>query len=198
MVPASFSPDGSVLLYSSRVHSSTCGIFAVRPEGDRTPETVLDTGAHESTPKFSPDGNWFAYEAIAAGTGNDVRRDVWVREYPDGPPLKVSIDGGQSPMWSKDGRELFYQSADGMMMAAAIQTDPVLDRDVPRQLFQMNGLTPFEWRYTSSPRSIHYDVRADGTFLMLKEPVPKDWPPPMINVWLDWGEELKRRMPTGR
>jgi len=195
VVPNSLSPDGE-LLYSRRANG-TFGIFAIRPEGDRTPRTILDTAANETTAKFSPDGKWFAYAAVAAGTGDDVRREVWVREYPDGPPLKVSIDGGQSPMWSKDGRELFYQSADGMMMAAAIQTEPVLDRGLPQPLFKMSGALPFEWQYTPGPRAVNYDVRADGTFLMLKEGLP-DWPPPMINVWLDWGEELKQRVPTGR
>jgi hypothetical protein len=93
---------------------------------DGTPKPVpfLRTDAAESQAQFSPDPigppRWVAY------TSNDSGRDeVQLRSFPDAQNrLVVSSGGGHSPKWRKDGKELFYVAADGMVMSAAISDNP--------------------------------------------------------------------------
>ena len=67
---------------------------------------------------ISPDGRWLAYQSTTAGAD-----EVWLKEYPDGAPKRVSTNGGRFPVWSRDGRELYYLNAD-KMMAVAISAAP--------------------------------------------------------------------------
>ena len=62
--------------------------------------------ASEYSPKFSPDGRWLAYVV-----DQHERSEVYVRGYPSGEPIPVSSSGGAGPVWSRDGRTLFYESA---------------------------------------------------------------------------------------
>jgi Tol biopolymer transport system component len=93
----------------------------VLPMAGGQPQAILKTAAAESSPAFSRDGRWLAYASTESGTN-----EVYVRPFP-GPRRRhqVSTDGGGSPVWSKNGRELFYRLGDAMM-AATITTEPVL------------------------------------------------------------------------
>ena len=80
---------------------------------DLTTNQLVETEFHEGRPRLSPDGQWIAYETDESGEFK-----VLVRPFPDieGGRWEVTIDGGHSPLWSLDGRELFYYS-DGTMWA---------------------------------------------------------------------------------
>ena len=92
-------------------------------------------------------------------------------------------------MWNPDGRELFYRS-DDKMMAVEVNTQPNFAGGKPRVLFQGQYLSSF-------PTRSNYDVSPDGQrFLMLK-PVEQA-APTQINVVLNWFEELKQKVPTGK
>ena len=92
-------------------------------------------------------------------------------------------------MWSRNGRELFYRSGN-KMMAAEIATQPSFSAGKPKMLFQ--------GPYQPSPApNANYDVSADGQrFLMIKP--PEQAAPTQINVVLNWFEELKQKVPTGK
>jgi hypothetical protein len=115
-----------------------------------------------------------------------------VQPYP-GPGGKwlISTEGGTEPVWNRNGKELFYRSGD-KMMAVDITTQPGFAVGKPRKLF--------EGRYLPSPYSIPaYDVSPDGQrFLMLKPLEQELAAPTQINVVLNWTEELKRLVPTGK
>jgi Tol biopolymer transport system component len=100
-LPGSWVNDGRALLYTEWDEG---GIYRVQIEGERTPEPLLNTGRRQGFPAVSPDGKWMAYVADESS-----RREVFVKSYPDlGVTRKVSIEGGREPLWSHDGRRLFY------------------------------------------------------------------------------------------
>jgi len=154
---------------------------------DRKAQPFLQTPFNESVPRFSPDGRWLAYISNESG-----RYEVYVQPYPGpGGKWQISTDGGTEPVWNRNGRELFYRSGD-KMMAVDIATQPSFVAGKPRMLFQgqyvpTNGTFPF------------YDVSPDGQrFLMLKPSEQSGAAPTQINVVLNWFEELKQKVPTGK
>jgi Tol biopolymer transport system component len=78
------------------------------------PELFLGTPAMERAPAFSPDGRWMAYESTESGNSQ-----IYVRPFPSGSAQwQVSAGGGQFPFWSRDGRQLFYETLDNHIMVA--------------------------------------------------------------------------------
>ena len=109
-----------------------------------------------------------------------------MQPYP-GPGAKrvVSTNGGEEPVWSPDGRELFYRTGDSMM-TVSIETRPAFTSGPPRSLF--------EWRFIQTTPSNLYDVSPDGKqFLMIRRDRNRLVE---LNVVLNWAEELKRLVPT--
>jgi len=174
MWPESWSPDGRQLVYSQYNASGDTDLW-VWSAADHRPHTLLQTPASESDARISPDGRWMAYQSDQSG-----RFDVYVQAFP-GPSRSwpVSPDGGTNPVWSRNGRELFYRNGN-MMMAVDVVTTPTFAAGWPKRLFEGSYLQ-------------YYDVARDGRFLMIK-----DEPEPLTHLILvqNWLEELKRRVPT--
>ena len=121
--------------------------------GDRKPTVFLNTKHDESAAAFSPDGGWIAYQSNASGG-----LEVYVRPFPAREPFfKISRNGGGSPRWSGDGKELFFLSPDGSMMAARFDPTTGLAAGVPERLF------PTQQRPGANRRSA---VARDGRFLI--------------------------------
>ena len=79
------------------------------------PEAFLQTAADERAPVLSPDGRWLAYSSDESGTFQ-----VYVRAFPDkGGKWQISNGGGTYPMWPRNGHELFFETLDNHIMAAA-------------------------------------------------------------------------------
>ena len=98
---------------------------------DRKAEPFLRTPFEEGGARFSPDGRWLAYVSIESG-----RPEVYVQPYPGpGGKWQVSIDGGTEPVWSRNGRELFYRSGN-RMMAVETTMQPSFSAGKPRMLFE--------------------------------------------------------------
>ncbi|GAF91157.1 unnamed protein product, partial [marine sediment metagenome] len=115
-VPVSWFPDGRTLLFYDLVEG---GIWKVSPASDEEPELVIRTEARERFPSLSPDGKWIAYVADESG-----RREVFVQSFPAlGPKHRISIDGGGEPLWSPDGRRLFFRER-GQMLVVDVDTEP--------------------------------------------------------------------------
>ena len=115
---------------------------------------------------------------------------MYVQPFPSGDGIwQVSAVGGTRPVWSRDGRELFYLDLTTAVMAVSVRTSATFSQDNPRKLF--DG----PWYVGQSGRT--YDVSSDGRrFLMLKEASGAQAGPPItINVVLNWSEELKQRLP---
>ena len=143
------------------------------------------TRAADGAPQLSPDGRWMAYASEESG-----RREIYVQAYPGpGGRWQISNDGGNEPLWSASGRELFYRSGD-RMMGVDITTEGEFLAGKPRQLFEGSYV-----RAAAGYVRANYDVSPDGQrFLMLKSVEQKPAPLTQIHVVLNWSEELKRRL----
>jgi serine/threonine-protein kinase len=177
--PMSWSPAG-LLAFEDRPPS---GIdIWVLNASERSATPFLDSSFNEVSPMFSPDGRFLAYVSDESGG-----REVYVQPYPGpGGKLTISTDGGQEPVWSADGRELFYRSG-SQMLAVAIQTEPTFRAGKPRLLFEGN----YQSDGVGHP---YYHVSPDGQrFLMVR---PKGGgTPTQLYVVLNWGEELQQLVP---
>jgi serine/threonine-protein kinase len=199
LVPAGWTPDGRRLLYYT--------IPGDAPTPAEAGVTVLAQGREEKTPMqvvsesglrgggidISPDGRWVAYQSMESG---DLQ--VYVDAFPGpGPHFQISTKGGGSPVWSADGRELFYAepvasipgqqqpgSQDVRMMAVAVTMKPAVSFSAPRSLFS--------GRYSMNGPARGYDVTRDGQrFLLLKE---RERSPEVVSemtVVQNWIAELK-------
>ena len=184
--PYSWTPDGQLLAFLEINPTTGYDLWVLRMS-DRKAEPFLRTTFNESVPQFSPDGHWLAYVLDESG-----RFEVYVQPYPGpGGKWQISTEGGTEPVWNRNGRELFYRSGD-KMMAVDITTQPGFAMGKPRMLFH--------GPYLPSPVTFpNYDVSSDGQrFLMLKASEQPEGAPTQMNVVLNWFEELKQKVPTGR
>jgi serine/threonine-protein kinase len=133
--PSSFTPDGKRLAYSEQVPETGYDLWIVPLKTDGAglgagkPEVFLQTPSDERSPAFSPDGRWLAYSSTESGSFQ-----VYVRAFPDkGGKWQISSGGGAYPMWSRKGRELFFESLDSRIMVAVytVQGDSFV-ADKPR------------------------------------------------------------------
>ena len=155
-IPMSLTPDGKQLVVFENFKD--VGLVTLG-QPDRV-EPLLHSKAEERSPRVSPDGRWIAYESNESGT----QIEIFVRPFPDtsGGREKISVDGGRYPVWGRDGRELYYVTLDGDMMAASISLSPSLKLGPVTKLFRWRQPPP---QVTGIP----YDVSPlDGRFLTLR------------------------------
>jgi eukaryotic-like serine/threonine-protein kinase len=180
--PSSWAPDGLTFAFHERKPNGERDIWTVSPGSEPLP--FLLTPFDEHSPRFSPDGKWLAY--VSDESGQD---DVYVQPFP-GPGQKwlVSTDGGSDPLWSKDGKELFYR-AGGVMMAVLVALRDGFSAARPRRLFEI----PSEARDNGA----NYDVSSDGSWFVVpgSNPTP---PASELHVVLNWLTEVKSRAQSRR
>ncbi len=160
-------------------------------KGDSDPEWLLRDEFNERNAELSPDGRWMAYESDESGGW-----EIYVRPFPDVQDGRwtVSNAGGSWPLWSRDGRGLFYlqPGSPARLMAVAVETeetDPVF-RFRSRQVV-------LDWPYFQWVVGRSYDVSSDGRFLVLvAEGIGDTAESPRINIVQNWFEELKERVPV--
>ncbi|MHC4327374.1 MAG: protein kinase domain-containing protein [Planctomycetota bacterium] len=182
-VATSWSPDSKILLFTETSPVTGEDIWFLSVEDSNTPRPLLCESWNERSGVFSPDGNWIAYQSDREGSD-----EVYVTPFPGPVAKKISTGGGHQPMWSRDGKELFYRAGD-KMKAAIIETEPEFTVTDSEELFAGKHLAGWG-------RS--YDVSGDGQrFLMVKEGEEKRAATQLIVV-LNWFEELKRLVPTGK
>jgi serine/threonine-protein kinase len=133
---------------------------------------------------LSPDGRWLANSSEETG---DFEVYVQPLQNPDKARWRISTGGGRDPVWSRDGRELFYQR-DTSVLSSSITTEPMFAA--------APAVTLFEGAYIDSTGR-WYDVASDGRFLMIKPGwLAADRQAP-LHVVLGWFGELDRRV-SGR
>jgi Tol biopolymer transport system component len=155
-------PD-SKLAVAARIDGFVFDLYTVDLSGPGARGTpLLQTRYDEYYPALSPDGRWLAYVSTETN-----RNEVYVRPFPEaGSKVLVSQGGGIEPIWSRDGRELFYRGFDTggpRLMAAKVETRPtfrVLSRTALFDDSEYEGATPHA----------NYDVLPDGQgFLMVRQ-----------------------------
>ena len=196
LLPTSMSKDAKMLiLWELTPARLAYDIGTMSMEGEHTTKPLLQKKYNESHGRVSPDGRWMAYQSNESG-----KYEIYVRPFPDverGGRWQVSPNGGSGPLWSPDGRELFYRSGD-VTMSVDVETDPVFKPGHPKILFRGN--------YLSDPLTVggpaYWDIHPDGKrFLMIKPAVSTGAAlaatgSQKINIVLNWFEELKQRVPV--
>ncbi len=197
IAPWSFSRDGKMLAVTElSLAPLGTDIGMLSMEGKREMKELLQEKHWELEPQISPDGRYMAYQSDESGKGQ-----IYVRSFPDvnkGGKWQVSSEGGGSPLWSPDGRELFYRSGDATM-AVEVETDPTFKRGNPKTLFKGMYYSSTSKNITLTP----WDISPDGKrFLMIKPAAAAGAAPtaaspqPKIIVVVNWFEELKQRVPV--
>jgi len=176
LTPLSWSPDGRRLL-CRKVGPTTGQDVWVFSADDRKLTPFLQSSSNELAATFSPDGRWVAYVSDESG-----RQEVYVRPFP-GPGIRsqVSIDGGTAPVWSRDGREIFFAKGDTLFATTV----------TPGETFAGGAVRPlFSGPYGFDEVTRNYDVAPDGqAFLVLRR---VDSAPGQLELVLNWSDELNR------
>ena len=197
-LPWSFTPDGKRLSWMERKASGGYALWTAPVESDGTalragtPEAFLRTSSDDRHPMFCPDGRWLAYTSNESGSFQ-----IYVRAFPDssGGKWQISIRGGSYPVWSHNGRELFFRAADNRIMVAAytVKGDSIV-ADQPR-VWSEKPLANFGILGTGS-----YDVAPDGkrvVALMPVESAEAQQSPSHVIVLENFFDELRRKAPIG-
>ena len=186
--PGSFSHDRKWLAFYEVAPTTGYDIWVLPVDGDRRPQPVLNTPFNEGVPRFSPGGPWLAYSSDKSG-----RREIYVRPFRvPGQEWLISTDGGNEPVWSRDGRRLFYVNGD-KMMAVDITTQPAFSPGPPRMLYQGRFLSGWDLNATSG-----YDVSLDGRRFLRVQAAEPEQPHRHINVVINWFRELTERVTVGK
>jgi Tol biopolymer transport system component len=173
--PTSWSPDEKYLLLGARTDRMT--LFAL--DGSQKPIPVGTRTGRSGQGQISPNGKFIAFTSNESG-----RNEIYVQAMPPGTgQTKVSINGGQSPRWRSDGKELFFVSPDAEMMAVDMTLDPVFSAGVPHRLFPLKSADPIDLA--------NYDVRPDGQqfLILMSQRGTQDAP---ITVVLNWWAEFRQ------
>jgi dipeptidyl aminopeptidase/acylaminoacyl peptidase len=165
-----------VILFSQVGEKTGSDIWSLAAAGDSTPTAVVQTPFDEDEAQFSPDGHWIAYRSNESG-----RPEVYIRPYTGpGNPQTVSTTGGSDPRWRRDGKELFYVSADRKLTAVPISmssSPPRLTIGAPVPLF------PTRMIIVGLPKP-QYSVARDGQHFWMN--VTADEVSPSIAVVQNW------------
>ena len=183
LLPHAWSPDGNELIFDYLAPGTGFDVGVLSMVGERSWKPLLNSAAGERSPALSPDGAWIAYSSNETG-----QEEVYVERFPElGSREPISTGGGRAPVWSPDGRELFYRTLDGdRMMVVPVDTDPMLTLGTATVVFE-------ETYFQRGSR--RYDLAPDGRFLMIKE-LGGATALPQIVVVQNWFEELKRLVPV--
>jgi Tol biopolymer transport system component len=177
--PFSWSPDGLLAFVALRPAQD---IFVVRPGSRVDPAPFVASSFVEGAPMFAPDGRAVAYVSVETG-----RNEIYLRPFPGpGEKLTVSSAGGNEPLWSPTGRELFYRVGTALM-AVDVTTGPRLKVGTPRRLF--------EKRYEPSVSLYANYSTIDGERFVMVKRIDQGEAPARINVAVNWLDELRRATP---
>jgi len=172
-------PDGRGLLFSGSPKGNREDVWLFPLAGGAEAKPLFETPFTEYSGRLSPDGRWMVFSSDDSGP-----REIFVQAFPSGPRRRVSTSGGTSPLWSRDGKELYYIAGDGRLTAVPFRADASGPALGPSQsLFDLGeaGLSSFD------PRP--YDVAPDGRFLVVR--VVGEEPSNPIVVDVGWTERLK-------
>jgi serine/threonine-protein kinase len=198
-IPDSWTPDGQTLSFTviKGAGESAVWTYSLKEKKATVFEQVPGKLIHHSM--FSPDGRWLAYQSTESSTG---RPRIFVQPFPvTGGKYQVSKDGNIfSPLWSADGKELFYTvgsnsiaGSDGppQLIVTKITTNPTFSFGNPISM-------PLIGRNLGGPMlPRNYDIMPDGKrFLAMVDTQPEQTAVSQIQVVLNWFRELQERVPV--
>jgi DNA-binding winged helix-turn-helix (wHTH) protein len=181
--PQAVTVDGQAVLLTEGYHPETGADVAIQvlaPGGRR--EAVVATPQRDAHAAVSPDGRWLAY---ASGTRQP---QVFVRRFPGAATaVQIANTGGEAPLWSPNGREIYYRTGK-RMMAVAFDSDRPGDSGSPRVLFEGDYLPANSWFRNSL-------LSPDGKRFLLVKEEPRAAEVTQLHVVLGWFDELRQLVP---
>jgi len=177
-------PDGSTVLFQE-YGSGTSDILVVPLDGSKPAAPLWEEPGPQYGGTVSPNGRWLAYVSQESGVD-----EVYVRPVSgQGGKWHVSLEGGIVPVWSPDGKELFFVRGDTMMAVMIEEGEAQITSSAPRKLFDF----PPGRRSERDSRS--FDIAPDGKRFVLMRSATPGLGRRQINVVLNWSAELKARVP---
>jgi serine/threonine-protein kinase len=188
--PLSVSPDGQVLIGETTENDIDIGVLSLEEPGALKP--FLASSFADRDPRFSPDGRWVAYASDESGVP-----EVYVRPFPEaGGRWQVSDGGGRFPTWSRTGRELFYRTDEGIMVAAVETVGDTFRVGKAQTLFEgsfrggMRGISVFGYIFRD------FDVTPDGKHFVMFPSDEDRAEQTNVTVVFNWFDDLRRTLPT--
>jgi Tol biopolymer transport system component/tRNA A-37 threonylcarbamoyl transferase component Bud32 len=197
--PYSLSPDSRRLAYYDQGPRSQFEIWILPldltdPDHPKPgePERFAPSQANELHPALSPDGRWMAYTSDESGL-----YEVYVRPFPEptaGGKWEISSGGGQAPVWSRDGKNLFFETLDNRIAVAGytvkgdtfLASKPLIWSD--KQIYKPTG-------------DENFDVAPDGrriAAMMAQLSIGESGGSEHVTFLLNFFNELRRRAPIGK
>jgi Tol biopolymer transport system component len=186
--PCAMTYDGRFLVYEAQDPATTKGDLWVLPLGGaKQPYPLHKTQANESEARLSANDRWVAYVSDQSG-----RDEIYVRpSFPDANAAAASVEdaqwqvsygGGQLPIWSKDGKELYYLTLDGKVMEVDVTTEQVFQAGASKFLFQRPHWATLSSGYTIDGKRFAFLVSEEQTSQAQSA----------FNVVLNWQAALKQ------
>jgi len=156
------------------------------PAGENAePRPFIESASIEGSPAISPDGKWIAFISNESGA-YEVYVTPLAAKDPARAMLRISDRGGEDPVWSRDGSELFFEDPSGRLMAAAVKADGGAEAfGVPEVVLDLKALG------LSTEREGSYDVSPDGSRFVFGRAQGGAAGGSEIFVVLDWFGELE-------
>jgi serine/threonine-protein kinase len=179
-------PDGRKIIYAQISQTTARDLWMVDIEGKEKPQPLVVEPGDQANAVISPNGRWLGYHSSEAG-------EIYVRPFPNVADGKWQLvtKGAKWPLWSRDGKELFYVTARGIMSIAVDTSQPTFHWGSPTLLFEAS--------YSSFPGLAgprNYDQAPDGRFLVIKE--SQGTSPGALVIVKNWFDEIKRLAPASR
>lgn len=180
-----WSPDGRFLLYNDTSKPSRLWLLPIGSGAEEKPVQLGGSQFNQAMARFSPNGHWIAYSSDESG-----RDEIYVRRF-EAPSVAgssvggkssngnwmLSRSGGTSPLWRRDGKELFFLSPDGTAMSVEVNTNGVFQAGIPKTLFKVPAGVTF------------WDVASDGKRFLIPAPSAAARP---FTVVMNWQAALKK------
>jgi Tol biopolymer transport system component len=175
------SADGRYILYDNGGGTNGTELWALPLFGDRKPVVFVQGSFGARSARFSPNGRFVAYDSNETG-----KREIYVQTFPQQTgKWQISPSGGAEPFWRRDGKELFYLTADNQLMAVPVNTDAAsFQPGIPKPLFQSQLVSIANWRNTYAPSP-------DGQRFLMLTPEDQAKPEP-ITVVVNWPALLRQ------
>jgi Tol biopolymer transport system component len=187
VTPLDWSRDGQRIVFSKQLAGSGRDLWVLPLSGDQKSFPYLKTPGDKYSAAISPDGRFLAY------VSNEQKKyEVFVQTFPDpkGGKWRISPNGGWAPRWRRDGRELFYLTLDGHLVAVSVNTEPRFEPGQSITLAMSLAFNPG----AMGARAFPYDVSADGKRFLVREPASAtgdNSTTSPLRVILNWTASLK-------
>jgi len=178
-----WSPDGKSILVEVADPKQRSDIFII-DVATKAARPLIATPYNESSARISPDGKWVAYLSEESG-----RREIYVQSFPQlGRKTLISVNGGEQPVWSRDGRTIYFRNEKAFAAARIDVTGETIQAATPTVLFPDTFLRPQAVNHTT------YEVFPDGSFLVFAPPDDRANTQSAVVAVFNWLDEVRSKI----